>query len=332
VTVPSEFPAKTPCKLAFVAEAPGAEEVAEGRPLIGPSGRVYNALLRTAGIDRAEVFTGNVFDEKAPGNNVGPWMRDPAIFNPALARLEAEITKADPTVIVPMGAPALWAFTGRDDISSFRGTVSLAEIVAKGRKILPTFHPAFVMRQWKFYTVVAQDFMRAQEEANMGPHIVLPKKRLIVEPTLPEVEAWCERCLAEPGPLSVDIETGWGQITCIGIAPNAEEALCIPFVDLRLPNRSYWDTAQEEATAWRAVQKVLESPVPKLGQNYGGYDAFMLLEVQGVRTMNFSEDTRLLHHNLYPELPKDLAFMGASYTRQGAWKHWGWRGRNKRDD
>lgn len=321
-----------PCRLAFVAEAPSDEEVAEGRPLVGPSGRVYNALLRTAGIDRKEVFTGNVFDEKAPGNDVSGWMRDPAIFNPALARLEAEIAKADPTVIVPMGSPALWAFTGREDISAFRGTVSLAEVVGKGRKILPTFHPAFVMRQWKFYTVVAQDFMRAQAEAAKGPGIILPRKRLVIEPSLAEVRDWCRRCLKEPGPLSVDIETGWGQITCIGIAPNSEEAMCVPFVDLRKPDRSYWQSATLEAKAWQAVKEVLESPVPKVGQNYGGYDAFMLLEVQGVKTMNFSEDTRLLHHNLYPELPKDLGFMGASYTSQGAWKHWGWRGRNKRDD
>ena len=329
--VKAEFPPGK-CALAFVGEAPGQEEVVEGRPLVGPSGQVFNALLRTAGIDRKACYVGNVFEEKAEGNDVGPWMRDPDRFNPALSRLEEEMKRCDPTVIIPMGGTALWAFTGDSEIMAYRGAVREATVVSAKRKLVPTLHPAFVMRQWKHYPVVVGDLNKAQAEAELGPEIVWPKKKLLIEPSAREVQDWCCRCLDEPGPLSVDIETGWGQITSLGIAPNAEEGMCIPFVDLRQPNRSYWRTAEEEAFVWGSIKDVLESPVPKLGQNFGGYDAYWILDQMGIRTMNFREDTRLLHHNLYPELPKDLGFMGASYTRQGAWKMMGWRGRNKRDD
>lgn len=330
--VHAEMPRGGKCALAFVGEAPGAEEVAEGRPLIGPSGRIFNAILRTAGIDRRDCYIGNVFEEQAEKNDVGPWMRDPAIFNPALARLEEEMKSCNPTVIVPMGGTPLWAFTGDTEIMAYRGAVREATVVAKGRKLVPTLHPAFVMRQWKHYTVVVGDLNKAQAEAEIGPAIVWPKKRLYIEPTLQEVRDWCEHCSVSKGPISVDIETGWGQITSLGLAPDATRGMCIPFIDLRKNDNSYWRSAKEEAEAWRAIKAVLEGPVPKLGQNYGGYDAFWILDQMGVRTFNFSEDTRLLHHALYPELPKDLGFMGASYTRQGAWKMMGWRGRDKRDD
>lgn len=330
--VPPQLPSKTPCALAFIGEAPSDEEVVEGKPLVGPSGRVFNALLRAAGIDRSACLVTNVFDQKAPANDVSPWLRDPAVFNPALTRLAAELEAAKPTVIVPMGGTALWAFTGRDSIMDYRGAVAKATVVGAGVKLVPTLHPAFVMRQWKYWPVVLGDLVRVLREVERGPGIVLPVRSLLIEPTIGEVESYCANMGTEPGPLSVDIETGWGQITSFGIAPTQEVAMCIPFVDLRQPDKSYWRTAEEEVRAWRAIRTVMESPVPKLGQNFGGYDAYWILSHMGIRSINFREDTRLLHHALYPELPKDLGFMGSAYTEQGAWKMMGYRGRDKRDD
>jgi uracil-DNA glycosylase family 4 len=333
ITVPAEMPRKVPCKLAFVGEAPGSEEEAAGVPLVGPSGQIFNAMLRSAGIHREECLVTNVFDRKAPANDVEPWMRDGSIAIPALKRLEAELAAANPTVVVPMGGTALWAMTGEKGINDFRGAVAKATYAGEGRKILPTFHPAFIMRQWKFYVVGIGDFQKALREAEKGPDIVWPHKELYIEPTLEEVRDWCKLCrLNRQTPVSADIETGWGQITAIGLAPDAIHGMCIPFVDLRQADKSYWRTAREEAAAWREVKAVLEDPeVPKLGQNFCGYDAYWILEKMGIKVFNFSEDTRLLHHALYPELPKDLGFMGASYTEQGAWKHLGYRGRDKRD-
>jgi hypothetical protein len=80
------------------------------------------------------------------------------------------------------------------------------------------------------------------------------------------------------------------------------------------------------------VKRWLESSVPKLGQNFGAYDAYWFLDSWGIRPMNLREDTRILHHSLYPELPKDLAFMGNSYADQGAWKQMRARRKEKRED
>lgn len=331
VHVPPQMPDRTPCKIAFVGEAPGYDEINhrskqdgggtfhDPQPLVGASGSVFNAALRTAALDRSHYLVTNVFNEKAEDNECGPWMKDPAIYEPAFERLAAEIEAAQPNLIVPMGGTALWAFTGYTNIDQFRGAVTKATRVAKGMKLLPTIHPARVLRQWKLLPVMVGDFIKAAAEADRGPKIVYPRVRLHVDPTLPEAVDFLHEC-AHSDLLSTDIETGWGMITCIGFAPSPDEAMCIPFVDMRQPDRSYWRTAEEEVRVWQAVRGVLECPCPKLFQN-GNYDVFWLIENAGIRVNNYCEDTRLMHHALFPELPKDLASMAGSYADVGSWKH-----------
>ena len=118
----------------------------------------------------------------------------------------------------------------------------------------------------------------------------------------------------------------------IGFAPSEERAIVIPFVDMRKSNRSYWPDTDAELKAWGYVKDICESDIPKLGQNFGAYDAYWLLDKYGIRVRNLLHDTRLMHHALYPELPKSLAFMGASYTRQGPWKTMRAKKGDKRDD
>lgn len=343
ILVPPQMPIEIPCKIAFVGEAPSYEELEKRTPLVGPSGRLFNSLLRTAGIDRAHHMVTNVFSEQLPDNDVSKWCASlkearaggfttiPPIgshgflrpeYHWHLDRLREELEACQPTVIVPLGGTALWSLTGQAAISSMRGTVLAATRVMPGSKLIPTFHPMAVQHQWKFYTTVVKDLQRAIEEADRGPDIYLPKRELILEPTLRDVEAFLP-VAARSDLLSVDIETGWGQITCIGFAASPERAICIPFVDFRVPDRSYWRDEGSELAAWKLVRELLALPVPKLGQNFGSYDTYWLLEKYHLKPVNFLHDTRIMHHALYAELPKDLQFMGNSYAKQGAWKHWG---------
>lgn len=353
IHVPPQFPTlPPPVKIAFVGEAPSTMEIERGIPLVGPSGRIFDAMLRTAGLERSEYLVTNVFDEKLPGNDVVNWClpmkeaREQGLTDlPPLGksgflrqehrwhleRLSDELHTWRPNVIVPLGGTALWAFTGDTSISSQRGTVLASSRIVNGAKLVPTFHPAHVMHQWKFFSVVVGDFMKAAREAELGPQIILPKKELFLEPTIKEFQDYAPK-LFTSDMLSVDIETGWGQITCIGFAPNASEAICVPFVDKRKPNRSYWVSEEDEIAAWGIVRDIMHHPVPKLGQNFAGYDAYWFLKKMGIEPRNLKHDTRLMHHALYPELPKDLEFLGASYTQQGAWKSWGRRKKEKRDD
>ena len=359
--VPFQPPRRLPCKIAFLGEAPGqSEEDKEGcylqvakmvwpnagwtgerdadreiaktlppLPLVGPSGTIFNAILRAAGIDRRDVWVGNVFDEKAEDNDVTGWTRDPIIADRALSRLALELAAAGPTVVVPMGATALWAMTGSTNITQMRGAPCLATRVMPGVKLLPTFHPAYVRRVWKTLPFVVQDLLRAKAEAEKGPGLDFPDILLTIEPTIQDLRVWAP-ILDASNLLSVDIETGWGQITCIGFAPDGTRAICVPFVDMRQVDRNYWGAVKDERWAWDWVKERCESDTPKVGQNFT-YDAYWLLEKMGIRVFNYLHDTRLMHHALYPELPKDLAFLGAAYAELPSWKNWGKKG-DKRDD
>lgn len=349
--VPPQEPTEPPL-LAFVGEAPGDEEIIYGKPFVGPAGRMFNSLLRTAGIAREECLVTNVFDRKLPGNDIARVVLkrdDPALgsgYNLApvgggflhpdwvagsLPRLQAELEKWQPTVIVPLGSTALWALTGQTSISAWRGTAHAASLIMPGVKIVPTYHPMMVQYQFKMYTVVVGDLIRAHTEALRGPLVTTPKRSILIDPTLDELRLYVPHLLNSPL-LSIDIETGWGQITSIGFAPDTEHAIVVPFVDKRQPDRSYWCSADDEKRAWGYCRTVLESNTPKLGQNFAQYDAFWFLDKYRIGVRNLQHDTRLIHHALYPELPKSLEFMGNSYTSQGAWKGWGHKATEKRDD
>lgn len=342
MSVPPQYPSHYPTRIAFVGEAPGDTEVEKGIPLVGASGRVFNAMLRTANLDRSEFMITNVFDEKIPDNDVKNWCSGeknelPAIgangflkpeYHYHLTRLRDELRDVQPSIIVPLGGTALWAFTGETGISSQRGAIQPATRLLPGVKLLPTFHPAFVIRQWKFFSVVTGDFIRAYEQSNFR-EIRLPKRELLIEPTVQEIRDYLPRLLNSEL-LSVDIETGWGLVTNLGFAPDKEHAINIPFVDIRKSNKSFY-SINDEIEVWKIIKEVMENDVPKLGQNFGGYDAFWFIDNMGIAPRNFHDDTRLIHHNLYPELPKDLEFMGSSYTEQGSWKSWGRKSKEKRE-
>lgn len=350
ITVPPQEPDRLPPRIAFVAEAPSHEEERELQPLVGPSGRIFNTMLKAAGLRREEFAITNVFNEKLPDNDVANWcvpvkqaeaegIKDIPPIGKAgillpkhrhhLDRLREELERWQPIVIVPLGGTALWAFTGQTSISAVRGTILAATRIAPGTKLLPTFHPAAIMHQYKLMVVVIGDLMRAMTEANRGPKIVLPERKLFLEPTLEDLYAHTDM-LTQTDLLSVDVETYADQVTNIGFAPSSKYALNVPFVDRRVPDLSYWQDPMHEVAAWSWVRDILVSPVPKLGQNFP-YDAVRMLRKYHIAPRNYREDTRLLHHAIYPELPKDLQFLGSSYSTQGAWKYWG-KASEKKDD
>lgn len=319
----SKWPSADDIKIAFVGDAPSSEDMTKGEPFLGPAGRVFNAMLRTANIDRDSVFLTNVFDEAVPEDKISSLVRDASKLAEANDRLMRELEHYRPNVIVPLGGVALNALTGHDKIAMFRGGVTQATRLMPGSKLLPAHHPRAVQMDWRLLTITVGDFIKAAEEATLGPKITYPKFKLILEPRLDEIMAFKAKCLTTDE-LSVDIETGWGTITCIGFAPDDETAMCIPFMDMRKPNKSYWASPANEVKAWLAIKEICESPVPKVGQNFT-YDLIWTHQKYGIAMRNYRRDTRLQHKVLHPELPADLASMTASYTRIGSYKHWGGR-------
>jgi uracil-DNA glycosylase len=348
--VPPQQPASVPCKICFVGEAPSGWELRRGKPFVGPSGRVFDQLLRVAGIDRVECLVTNVFDEQLPGNNVSAWcaaapergdwvgydlppIGDAGWLRPErtwhLARLRDELLAVSPTLVIPLGGTALWALSGSASLGERRGATFAAARLLPGVKLLPMYHPTYVIQDWRWFHVGVADLVKAKRECEF-PEVRHTPIELWVEPTLEDLATFQREYLDGASLIAIDIETAGGEITCVGFGADETRAITVPFSDLRKPDRSYWATLEEEQEAWAWVRKVCGNSIPKLLQN-GLFDSYWLWR-RNIPIVNYRHDTRLLHHALYPELPKSLSFMGSSYANRPAWKTMREKASTKRDE
>lgn len=245
-------------------------------------------------------------------------------FRSDLYRLKESLEYFAPECIIPLGAGALWAFTGSTSIDASRGIVQRATRIAPGSKIVPTLHPAHVLADYRLLGTVVADIHKAVVEvAEPGRIIHRASREFWIAPSIEDLALWEKSCDGCPW-LACDIETNRGQITCIGFGARNRQgfhsAICVPFVDYRKAHRSYWSTLVEELAAWDWVAEMLMSPAPKVFQN-GLYDLAYLWGKMGLKVNNYRHDTRLMQHVLQPELPKSLGFIGSTYCQPPlAWK------------
>lgn len=321
--------------ICLIGEAPGREEVAAGKPFVGPSGKLLDTLLHRAGIVRAECYVDNVFDTQLPGNDImalcaatrernkwpdyllpplarGKWLMPQ--YAAALERFQESVRAAQPRVIVALGNTAMWALTGFYGVQARRGYVHECYFLP-GVPVIPTYHPAAVLRQYTLWYAVVKDLAKACRPSLFDT----TAREIWLEPTLLDIDLFIKQYLVNAPYISLDIETvpKYKQITSFA-AGTASAAIVIPFVDDRRADRCYWHSPQGETEALRRVRDICQMPQPKLGQNFT-YDATWL-HYYGIEVRNYSEDTRLMHHALFPELPKSLAFLGSLYANERAWK------------
>lgn len=284
-----------------------------------------------------EVFRTNVFQIHPPANRL-EWFCGPRAdgipsypallsgkyvrreFEPELDRLADEILARDPNLILALGNTALWALCGRTGIGKLRGTTHVTTHCVTGYKLLPTYHPASLFREWSNRPTTVIDLIKARREAEF-PEVRRPACEIWIEPTIDDIRSFINDFILRCDLLSVDIETSGTRITCIGFAPSAERAIVIPFDDPRAAGGSYWPTAALERRAWELIRSVLvDGAIPKLFQN-GMYDIAFLWKSYGIPVHGARHDTMLLHHALQPESLKGLGYLGSIYTDFGPWKH-----------
>jgi len=283
-----------------------------------------------------EVQRTNVFQIHPPGNKLewfcGPRTEGipsyPALlpskyvrreFEPELDRLADEILAHDPNLIICLGNTALWALAGRTGVGKLRGTTLISTHCVSGYKLLPTYHPASLLRQWENRPTVIIDLVKAKRESEF-PDVRRPHCEIWIEPTLDDIRTFTEQFIQGCELLSVDIETTGNRITCIGFAPTRDRAIVIPFDDPRAKGGCYWATKDSERQAWGIIDEILVDPsIPKLFQN-GMYDIAFLWRSYGIGVRGCAHDTMLLHHALQPESLKGLGYLGSIYTDHGPWK------------
>jgi len=306
-----------------------------------------NDLAKVWYAHKEEIFPTNVFNLRPERNDIeslcsaksestnklsaikaGKYIRSEYLGE--IDRLQRELSEHTPNVVVALGATAAWALLGTSGIARIRGTVALS--TNSRYKVLPSFHPAAVLRDWSIRPVTVLDLAKAGRESKFR-EIRRPKRTIYIEPGLEDLDWFWREHLENARRISFDIETRGEQITCLGFAPSNAVAMVVPFTDDRKPGGSYWATKQEEVKAWQWVKKVCASNIPKLGQNLL-YDVTFLWSKYGIPVNAVEDDTMLLHHSLQPESQKGLGFLGSVYTNEASWKLMRSRGKEtiKRDE
>jgi DNA polymerase len=126
-------------QLMFVGEAPGQDEDIQGEPFVGRAGQLLTKIIEAIGLSRSDVYIANVIKCRPP-NNRNPEPDEVATCEPYLFR---QIDAIKPKVIVALGTfAAQCLLKTTDSISRMRGRT----FNYRGAQLIPTFHPAFLLR------------------------------------------------------------------------------------------------------------------------------------------------------------------------------------------
>ena len=307
-------------KIMLIGEAPGADEEIQGIPFVGGAGKILNGLLRDAGINREECYITNVMTVRPVNNDFGNFYEDKGrkvprdILLEGIERLKNEIIAVDPNVIVAFGNEPLKALTGLTAITKRRGSLYNIILNDKAFKLIPTMHPAGVMRFWEFRPLVLFDLGKVLKESTDISYEMTPRTWEKVE-DIPKLRTYVKDFLENADYISFDIETCNNQVSCISFARTANFAFTVPIC---IYDKSFW-TPEEELIVWRLIKRLLESSVRKIAQN-ANFDMFFLWTTVGIKVKNLWMDTMNAFHDLYPELPKSLDLLCSIYTDQPYYK------------
>jgi len=137
----------TSAAIMLVGEQPGDEEDLRGKPFVGPAGRVLDEALKTAGLERAELYVTNAvkhFKWQPRGKRRLHKRPDAAEVAACNHWLDAEVSQVKPRIIVALGASALRAVAGLTD--SIESARQLQIPHASGAQIVCTYHPSAILR------------------------------------------------------------------------------------------------------------------------------------------------------------------------------------------
>ncbi len=161
--VPGEGPSNA--EIMFIGEGPGFHENEQGRPFVGAAGKVLDDLLAKIGMQRTDVFIGNVVKCRPPGN------RDPQAdeISACSEYLERQIQAIDPKVIVTLGRFSLMYFMPNAKISDVHGKA----MQVRGRLVVAMYHPAAGLHQRSLMSTIEEDFKKipdliARADKNAG--------------------------------------------------------------------------------------------------------------------------------------------------------------------
>jgi uracil-DNA glycosylase len=297
-------------KIAIIGEAPGLDEERTGKPFVGISGRELDQMLSEAGIARRDCFTTNCVSDRPPGNDIEHFFhtkKDAKALgiSPLNGRFPKEnlrrgveelwstLNDIRPNVIIAVGDTPLWALSGEQGITKWRGSV----LPTPFGKLIPTYHPAYILRQWNFRPIAVTDLRRAARESRT-PDLVVPDWKFEIRPSYEAAVERLEWLLTLPPQLIVcDLETRANQIACVGIAWSKLDAFCLPLMCVT-GDGSFYPQDQEHVLL-SLLKRVLQHH--DICFHNGNFDCQYIARQWGFLP-NFRHDTMLMQHLCFPGL------------------------------
>lgn len=142
--------------LMFVGEAPGRDEDIQGRPFVGRAGRLLRDLLKEVGIDIGDVYIANCLKCRPPNN------RDPLPEElvSCFGYLKKQIEIINPRVIATLGRYSTYELTNqKGTLGTLRGRV----FYYQGIRVVPLYHPAYLLRNPKAVEIFLDDLKKVKE-------------------------------------------------------------------------------------------------------------------------------------------------------------------------
>ena len=288
-----------------IAEAPGEIESQQLEPLVGGAGRVMDAMYRKAGISRESLTLANTLFCRPP-NNVYP-LESLARSYITKPEAEAAISQCYQHHLLPVLQSKPWTRIDLLVDKALRVVTNKTEGIEfwrgaaiEGRDIkrpicVPTYHPAFIMRNQLLSKVVIADLTknttRAPEFYNLHPSI-------------DEVEEFANKYTT----FSYDIENDRHtlDISVVGLSGTPYHALCVPFRGAYLP----------------ILKRLFTNAKNVIGQNSLQHDE-PILAMHGVHIPKEAThwDIMLMQHLLMPDMEHSLGFIGSILVNKNPWKH-----------
>lgn len=146
-------------RLMFIGEAPGADEDMQGLPFVGLAGKLLTKIIEAMGLKRSQVYIGNILKCRPPEN------RNPLPEEIEACReyIDAQVEMIKPKIICALGKFAAQALLETDEpISSLRGR----SFEYKGTTLIPTYHPAYLLRNPNDKKLVWEDMKKIRDILN----------------------------------------------------------------------------------------------------------------------------------------------------------------------
>lgn len=154
-------------ELLFVGEGPGYHEDRQGRPFVGPAGKLLDKLLTSIGLERTNVYITNMVKCRPP-NNRDPF---PSELKACSGYLDTQMKLISPRIVVSLGRHSLGRFFPNETIGKARGKPRSWN----GYTIFPIYHPAAALHNPSLMTALREDFQKLRLMLDSDPSPVVER-------------------------------------------------------------------------------------------------------------------------------------------------------------